>query len=151
MCSSDLLHAAPGGLARAERHWAVHLVLAVVLTGPALLIAMPLPLSAAAHALAAWAWVHGLLGLCGRVLRRERPVVRYLADASYWVYLWHFPLLLLVAVPLAGTDWPIPLELGLSLGVVLAATLLSYDLGVRGTWVGRWLNGHRHRSVLLSP
>ena len=56
-----------------------------------------------------------------------------------------------MAVPLAGTDWPIPLELGLSLGVVLAATLLSYDLGVRGTWVGRWLNGHRHRSVLLSP
>ena len=145
------LHAAPDGLARAERHWRAHLVLAVALTGPALLIAMPLPLSAAAHALAAWAWVHGLLGLCGRVLRRERPVVRYLADASYWVYLWHFPLLLLVAVPLAGTDWPIPLELGLSLGVVLAATLLSYDLGVRGTWVGRWLNGHRHRSVLLSP
>lgn len=145
------LHAAPDGLARAERHWAVHLVLALVLTAPALLIAMPLPLSATAHALAAWAWVHGLLGLCGRVLRRERPVVRYLADASYWVYLWHFPLLLLMAVPLASTDWPILLEVGLALAAVLAATLLSYDLGVRGTWVGRWLNGHRRRSVLLSP
>jgi glucan biosynthesis protein C len=142
------LHAAPDGLTRAERHWAVHLVLALVLTGPALLIAMPLPLSAAAHALAGWAWVHGLLGLCGRVLRRERPVVRYLADASYWVYLWHFPLLLIVAVPLASTDWPILLEVGVALAAVMAVLLLSYDVLVRGTWLGRWLNGHRRESVL---
>ena len=142
------LHAAPEGLARAERGWPVHLVVAAVLTAPALMAAMPLPLGAAVHALAGWAWVYGLLGLCGRVLRRENRVVRYLADSSYWVYLWHFPLLLLVALPLASTDWPWPLELVLALGAVMAVLLLSYDLLVRGTWVGRWLNGHRRESVL---
>ena len=145
------LHAAPEGLARAERGWPVHLVLAALLTVPALVGTMPLPLAAAVHALAGWAWVYGLLGLCGRVLRRENRVARYLADASYWVYLWHFPLLLLVAVPLAGTPWPWPLEVLLALGAVMAVLLLSYDLLVRGTWVGRWLNGHRRESVLRGP
>ena len=145
------LHAAPEGLARAERGWPVHLVLAALLTVPALVVTMPLPLAAAVHALAGWAWVYGLLGLCGRVLRRENRVARYLADASYWVYLWHVPLLLLVAVPLAGTPWPWPLEVLLALGAVMAVLLLSYDLLVRGTWVGRWLNGHRRESVLRGP
>jgi glucan biosynthesis protein C len=143
------LHAAPEALSRAERPWIVHLVLAAVLTPAALLLGdLPPLLGAMVHALAGWAWVYGLLGLCARVLSGGHPAVRYLADSSYWVYLWHFPLLLLVALPLADTDWPWPLELALALAAVMAVLLLSYDLLVRGTWLGRWLNGHRRESVL---
>jgi glucan biosynthesis protein C len=144
------LHAAPGALARAERPWILHLALAAALTAPVLLVSpvLPLPLAAALHALAGWTWVYGLLGLCARLVRREIPAVRYLADASYWVYLMHFPLLLLVAVPLAGLDWPVPVELGIALAVVMSVLLLSYDLCVRGTWIGRWLNGHRREPLL---
>ena len=145
------LHAAPEALSRAERPWIVHLVIAAVLTPVVLVLPdLPLLLSAIVHAVAGWAWVYGLLGLCARVLGGGHPAVRYLADSSYWVYLWHFPLLLLVALPLAGTDWPWPLELVLALTVVMAGLLLSYDLLVRGTWVGRWLNGHRRESALRS-
>lgn len=148
-CTGWFLHAAPEALSRAERPWPVHLALAAVLSAVTLLLPpSSLVLAAAVHALAGWAWVFGLLGLCGRLLRREHPAVRYLADSSYWVYLLHFPLLLLVAVPLAGTDWPWPLELVIALAVVMGVLLLTYDLFVRSTWIGRWLNGRRRESVL---
>ncbi|MGP9682269.1 MULTISPECIES: acyltransferase family protein [unclassified Brachybacterium] len=145
------LRSRPGALARVERRWVLHLVIAGVLTPVALLLPPTLPVVVAiAGALAGWAWVFGLLGLCARLVRREIPWVRYLADSSYWVYLLHFPLLLLAAVPLADLGLPVLVKLVLSLGVVMTVLLLSYDLLVRPTWIGRWLNGHRRPSALLA-
>lgn len=146
------LRSRPDALARVERRGVLHLGIALVLTPVALLLppTLPVPVVAIPAALAGWAWVLGLLGLCARLVRREIPWVRYLADSSYWVYLLHFPLLLLVAVPLADLGLPVPVKLALSLGVVMAALLLSYDLMVRPTWLGKWLNGHRRPSALLT-
>ncbi|MGO2606277.1 MAG: acyltransferase family protein, partial [Brachybacterium tyrofermentans] len=110
----------------------------------------PALLTAAFAALAGWAWVYGLLGLTARLVQRAIPWVRYLADASYWIYLVHFPLLLLVEVPLAALGAPILLQLAVALIVVMAVLLLSYDLFVRSTWIGAWLNGHRRpRAVFV--
>ncbi len=146
------LRSHPDALARVEQQWKLQLVLAAVLTALGLLAppATPSLLLASLTALAGWSWVYGLLGLTGRLVRREIPWVRYLADASYWVYLLHFPLLLLVAVPVADLGAPILVKLALALVIVMAVLLLSYDLMVRSTWIGKWLNGHRRpRAIVL--
>lgn len=146
------LRSRPDSLTRVERRWVLHLGIALVLTPVTLLLSPMLPgaVVAISAALAGWAWVYGLLGLCARLVRREIPWVRYLADSSYWVYLLHFPLLLLAAVPLADLGLPVLVKLVLTLGVVMAVLLLSYDLMVRPSWIGKWLNGHRRPSALLA-
>ena len=40
----------------------------------------------------AWTMTLGLIGLFAKLFRRERAWVRYLSDASYWIYLAHMPL-----------------------------------------------------------
>lgn len=146
------LQARADALPRLGGRWPVLLVLAAVLSalgwfGPDLL--PPLANSAVA-ALAGWSWTFGLLGLAVRTLQRERPVVRYLADASYWLYLLHLPLLTLIELGLRDLAWPIPVKLLIAWTGCTAVLLLSYDLLVRSTWIGRWLNGRRHPSVLLA-
>lgn len=139
------LHAHPGALdSVARRRW-VSLGLAVGATTAAWFLAGSVPVAVAAVlvAVAGWAWVYGLLGLTAG-LRTERPAVRYLADASYWMYLLHLPVLVAVEIPLADLDLPILVKLLVAWTVTLVVLLGSYHLLVRSTWVGRWLNGRRH-------
>lgn len=145
------LHANADAVRRLTGTWAVHLGVAVALTTVAVIgaDAMPFTLHAVSVALAGWAWTFGLTGGCVRFLRRDITWVRYLADASYWMYLAHLPIVMVTGVFLADLGWPVLVKL-LVVWVVAAATLLgSYDLLVRETWLGRWLNGRRHPSVLL--
>jgi len=100
-------------------------------------------ITAAVVALAVYASSLAAVGLCVRFLSRHSPVRRYLADASYWIYILHLPLVMLVQVWVQ--DWPGPWWLklgGVSLGV-FAVCLLSYELLVRHSFMGRWLNGRR--------
>lgn len=143
------LHAWPDALARVARFWPAHLGGAVVLSGVGMLQTAPgamtaLPVAAPVAALAGWCWAYGLLGLGVRFLIRERPAVRYLADASYWMYLVHLPLLVGFEILLVALDWPIALKLGVTWLVVGAVLLASYHLLVRSTPVGRWLNGRAY-------
>ncbi len=46
---------------------------------------------AVSTALFVWLSVFGLLGISLRFFKNERPVVRCLSDASYWIYLCHLP------------------------------------------------------------
>lgn len=135
-------------LDRLARQWAPHLVVAIAATMitlvPAVMDELPLPAGVAVTAVAGWSWVYGLVGASVRFLRRERPVVRYLADSSYWAYLLHLPLLLLIEILIADQPWPILVKLGLTLTVTGLVLLVSYHLLVRPTWLGRWLNGRSH-------
>ncbi|WP_211302943.1 acyltransferase family protein [Allonocardiopsis opalescens] len=141
------LQADPGALRRIARSWPAHLTAAVGTTVPALLAAgpgAPLPLSAAVTAVAGWSWVYALLGICVRFLHAERPAIRYLADASYWMYLTHLPLLIAIEIPLARLDLPIAVKLAATWLAAGAALVAGYHLLVRSTPVGHWLNGHRY-------
>jgi glucans biosynthesis protein C len=151
------LHARPDALERVDRRWVPALVLAVLLSVAAFVApfavdpsrGVGLVVVAALTALAGWSWVFGLLGLCARLLDREVPAVRYAADASYWIYLLHLPLLAAVGIALAGLGWPILVKLAITWTVTLAVLLLSYDLLVRPTWIGAWLNGRRRPRAIL--
>ena len=97
----------------------------------------------AAAATYAWTMTFAVTGLFLRVASAHRPWMRYLADASYWMYLWHVPLVMWLQVTVAQS----PLNAWLKFAFVLAATtailLPSYHWLVRYSWVGRMLNGPR--------
>lgn len=98
------------------------------------------------YALLVWLLTLGVVGLFVRLLARPNPVLRYLADSSYWVYLVHFPLVGLLGIVVA--PWPVPGPIKL-VGVIVVSSvllLLSYQLGVRSTAIGRLLNGRRART-----
>lgn len=97
------------------------------------------------YAIATWSSLIALVGLANRYLNRPRPALRYMADASYWIYLSHMPaVVLLVALVGATTLGPGPQFVLVTTGA-LAASLLTYALLVRYTLIGRLLNGRRTR------
>ena len=93
----------------------------------------------------AWCMTFAVTGLFLRVASGHRPWVRYVADASYWWYLWHLPIVMFLQIWIA--DWPINGWLKLLLMLALTAAVLwpSYHFMVRYTWIGRLLNGPRDR------
>lgn len=74
-------------------------------------------------AVACWLLVFGLIGVAERVLARPRPAVRWLVDASFWIYLVHLPLC--VVVPWAVSDLPIGALGRFSLSFVIVSVLLA--------------------------
>ena len=102
----------------------------------------------AALALSIWLLIYGLLGLFLRYLGQPSAVWRYLADASYWMYLVHLPLAVWLPVLLGRQPLPAGLKFGLSLAGVAALTLISYHYLVRSTFIGFRLNGRRHPRTL---
>lgn len=91
------------------------------------------------------ALVLGFLGVFLRWVNAESSTVRYLSDASYWVFLVHFGLVYLMHVGLGFTNIPGPLRPVLSFAVPVAISLLTYQWFVRYTIIGFYLHGKRER------
>jgi glucans biosynthesis protein C len=72
--------------------------------------------------------------------------LRFLSDASYWTYVVHLPILFAIQYRLMDWSLPWPLKWAFSVLVTLAACLASYRFAVRGTLVGRLLNGRVQHS-----
>lgn len=84
-----------------------------------------------------------VIGLFLRYLNAEFAIVRYLADSSYWVYLFHAPVMFVVIALGAGAGWS-PIVVGVvSIASALAFTLVTYHYLVRSTIIGKWLSGRR--------
>ncbi len=77
----------------------------------------------ATSAVACWLLVLGLIGVAERVLARPRPAVRWLVDASFWIYLAHLPLC--VIVPWAVSDLPMGAVGRFSISFVIVSVLLA--------------------------
>ena len=103
------------------------------------------------QALYVWGMTFGLMGLFRRLLSGERYWVRYLSDASYWMYLLHLPLVILAQDWIRDWDIPrIPKFLAICWGVS-GLLLLTYRYLVRYTPIGTLLNGSRSRPDRTSP
>jgi peptidoglycan/LPS O-acetylase OafA/YrhL len=142
------------------RFWPAHLALTVP-AAAAVFVLLPRVLAgegwetrlalAGALALVAWLSLFGLLGLAVCRWNAERPLLRYLADAAYWVYLCHLPLVGLVQLDLEGTTLPAGLEFLLVVSLTALVSLGSYHTLVRHTFVGAWLHGPRRRAPDPAP
>jgi peptidoglycan/LPS O-acetylase OafA/YrhL len=146
-------------IAECGRHWRTHLLLAIFVVLPLTLggisfspfarlgndlPAMVYP-TLACYSLFTWLMVFGSIGLFERYFSQPRPAMRYISDASYWMYLAHLPLV--IGLQIVVANWPGGAFLKFcSINVVSAALLLaSYQLFVRYTWIGALLNGRKKR------
>ncbi|HYD71999.1 MAG TPA: acyltransferase family protein, partial [Candidatus Binatia bacterium] len=98
---------------------------------------------AALYAFASWAWTLGLIGFAVRHLSGESRARRYLADASYWIYLVHLPLVMALQTVFAPYDWPWFAKYPLILAIAFLVMLASYQWLVRYSFVGAILSGRK--------
>ena len=123
----------------AARAWLIHRDLASPLMG---LSSWAL---AATGSLFTWLITFGFLGLALGSFNRPRPVIRYLADSSYWIYLCHLPIVGLVQVDLYPVQASALVKFLVVLTVAMSLGLASYHVLVRYTVLGIWLHGRRTR------
>jgi hypothetical protein len=99
---------------------------------------------ALAYGIAAWSWTFAITGAALTFCASYSPVRRYLADASYWMYLAHLPLVAGIGVWVG--HWPLSwgIKYPLTLGLSLLVLLVSYHYLVRPTFIGNQLNGRRY-------
>jgi peptidoglycan/LPS O-acetylase OafA/YrhL len=95
-------------------------------------------------ALMAWVSILFWLGLFLRVAHEPNRVLRYLTDASYWIYLVHLPIVITFAGVLAPLHWPAVSKAACVFSATAGTCLLSYALLVRGSFVSVLLNGRRY-------
>jgi glucan biosynthesis protein C len=90
-----------------------------------------------------WSATFAVIGMAVRFFSGQSPVRRYLADASYWIYLTHLPLVMALQVLVAELSWPWPVKFVFILGSALVILLGSYQLLIRHSPIGAWLNNRR--------
>ena len=77
---------------------------------------------------------------------------RYASDASYWVYLFHLMIAYHLPRLWMGSETPALLLFVANVVLTLVICFTTYDLFVRSTFIGRFLNGRRYErgSLVLS-
>jgi glucan biosynthesis protein C len=99
-------------------------------------------------ATATWFFIYAFIGLFLRYLERPIPLVRYMADASYWMYLVHLPLSIVQPALLSDLPLPTAIKFSVVLGTTTFLTVLTYHYWVRATMIGQILNGRRYPRTL---
>jgi peptidoglycan/LPS O-acetylase OafA/YrhL len=87
----------------------------------------------------------GLIGLFRKLFSAKRRGVRYLSDASYWMYIIHLPLVMAAQWLVRDWDFPAIVKFVLICAAVSALLLATYRAFVRYTPIGMMLNGRRAR------
>jgi peptidoglycan/LPS O-acetylase OafA/YrhL len=144
--------------------WPVHLGIAlgassiiVLLLGGEVPVFLPEPdggrraTLAALYALGVWSWTLGLLGAAMRFLSKPNAAIRYCADASYWIYLVHVPVVMALQVAVFSLAAPAILKFLIVVSAAFVILFLSYHLLVRHSWLGRWLNGRKYPWRVAKP
>ncbi|MEE4218194.1 MAG: hypothetical protein V2I48_11330 [Xanthomonadales bacterium] len=97
-----------------------------------------------------WSLVILVIGLFKQYLDKPSCVIRYLADASYWLYLVHLPIVLWLQIAFAELPMHWTLKLPAISLLTIGLSLLLYDLVVRPTLAGKILNGRKKERVLFA-
>lgn len=92
--------------------------------------------------------------VCARqFLGQRNAFMRFMSDASYWIYLIHLPITLAIQYWLMDQSGGVTYKYAVSVVGTLAICILTYPLAVRFTPIGKLLNGKRHslRPANLQP
>jgi peptidoglycan/LPS O-acetylase OafA/YrhL len=96
------------------------------------------------YAFMMWALALGFLGLFTRFHRSANAWTRYIAEASYWIYIAHLPLVVALQVAFGRVPLPWPLKFPLISAIAFLILFLSYHYLARGSFIGVQLNGRRY-------
>ncbi|WP_154222035.1 acyltransferase family protein [Marinicella rhabdoformis] len=116
--------------------------MAMMLAGNGSMSWSHLPVALAESVVALYMTLFCLL-LGQRYLNRSNKQLKLWADASYWIYLIHLPLLFMVQFYLMDSGWHMGWQFLTSCAVTLGVGMLSYLVMVRPTPLGWLLNGRK--------
>lgn len=91
-----------------------------------------------------WMLFYGFTGLFLRYLNKPSPLIRYIVDASYWIYLVHLPCAIWLPGFLEHTDFTLWPRMFIVFSSITLIGFVTYDLFVRSTIIGKTLNGRRY-------
>lgn len=96
------------------------------------------------NAVIAACMTYGLIGIFQhRFSRQPSALGQYVSDASYWIFLIHFPLLIFTAGALSAASLPALAKYLLTVAIVVPLVFATYHFGVRTTAFGRLLKGRK--------
>lgn len=96
------------------------------------------------NSVSVWLFIFGITGLFLRYGSQHSHLMRYNSDSSYWIYLVH--LTIMVLLPGIIKDWQVSVYLK-ALFVFLTTSficLVTYHYLVRATFIGKFLNGRKY-------
>ncbi|MFK7799250.1 MAG: acyltransferase family protein [Aureispira sp.] len=100
------------------------------------------------QSLIVWLFIFGIMGLFIRYKSEHSARMRYISDASYWVYLVHFPFT--IFIPALLFHWNI--HGTLKFLIVMTSTsiisFVTYHSFVRSSFIGQFLNGRKYTKKL---
>ncbi len=101
-------------------------------------------LTSLVQGLSQWMFVFGITGLFIRYLDRPSARIRYIVDASYWVYLVHLPVVITASGLFANSGISVWLKMPIVMLITTVVGFATYDWFVRSSIIGRVLNGRRY-------
>ena len=140
--------------AAATKGWIAELIIANAVCFPLALVLLAgrntggLVLGGLVQGFYTWLSIFGLIGFFRATLGGESKVLRYLSDASYFVYIFHIIVVLVIQHVLVKIGIPVGIKL---LIVALGATGILigvYQVAVRYTFIGTLLNGKKVRNAV---
>lgn len=127
-------------------NWKIHLTIAFLLSFVyffSFLHAINLTLISVECTLLSWLMIFGLMGFFLHKLNQPSTTLSLIGKSSYWVYLTHLPLTILLGGILLA--YPIPHFIKFTLTVIVTYFVLisTYKLFVAQTFIGHFLNGKK--------
>lgn len=95
-----------------------------------------------------WLLIFGITGLFIRYGSNHSSKMRYISDSSYWVYLIHLPLTAII--PSLISNWSLSGSLKFLFVLIVTGIIcfVTYHYFIRGTIVGKFLNGRKYSRKL---
>lgn len=138
-----------------KQKWAFHVILGLVLIVTCMSIAgfesnylavtdqQPKLTYAIFYGWAVTATTFGFIGAGMRFFDSENPRIRYLADASYWIYLLHLSIVMALQTLLMDAPLHWLIKFALINVLTFVPLIYTYKWFVRTSWLGAILNGKR--------
>ncbi len=86
-----------------------------------------------------------IMALCIRFFNTGSKTMRYVSDSSYWIYIIHLPLTHFIPGLFHGVNMNVFLKFSISSILITIICLVSYHYVVRGTFIGKFLNGKKYK------
>lgn len=97
-----------------------------------------------------WLFIFGITGLFIRYASKHSLKMRYISDASYWVYLIHLPLTAIIPSFLVNWEVPSTIKFLTVLTSTITICFVSYNYFVRNSFIGKFLNGKKYSKKTIS-
>ncbi|MFT6434573.1 MAG: glucan biosynthesis protein C [Candidatus Azotimanducaceae bacterium] len=97
------------------------------------------------NAFLTWSLIYMFMGLFLRFLDFASPWILYISNSSYWVYLFHMPVISFAAWLMLPFELPAIIKFLIIASVTTIACFSSYHYLIQNSWVSQLLNGMRFK------